>query len=213
MNRGYLSKKNFHPAKLSNQIKVWKAEQKQKEELQRVETLKQEKLEEIQHEKEMKKRCKEKGEEYIKTVNWIYESPSGFVEHNSHDNISNESYQSKQINQNEKELNEKKLIEEKKHQQEMNKIKTSDPLKNYTPKREQQIQSIMKDKKKIEEIELKCMKKLIYQYNLAENNQEKQNQIKQKLWLTSEKGKIGNELLKNHNELSKWWIQMKHLND
>ena len=47
MNRGYLSKKNFHPAKLSNQIKVWKAEQKQKEELQRVETLKQEKLEEI----------------------------------------------------------------------------------------------------------------------------------------------------------------------
>ena len=28
----------------------------------------------IQHEKEMKQQCKQRGEEYIKTIDWIYES-------------------------------------------------------------------------------------------------------------------------------------------
>lgn len=210
MNRGYLSKKKFHPAKLSNQIKVWKAEQQQKEEQQLVEILKKEKFEEIQHEKELKKQCKERGEEYIKTVDWIYESPSGFIDSNKSNNL-NENNQSKQSKQNETFQNET-FLKEKKEQKEKEKIKISDPFKDYKPKREQQIESIMKDKKKIEEIELKCIKKLLLQFDLAKGNREKQNQIKQKLWLTSEKGKIGNEIIKQHNELSKWWIQMKQLN-
>ncbi|EDS89811.1 hypothetical protein EHI_068610 [Entamoeba histolytica HM-1:IMSS] len=80
MNKGFLSKKNFHPAKLSNQKKVWEAERRKEEERHQIEVLKKERLEELEREEEAKRNCLLKGEKYVERLNWMYEAPIGFEE-------------------------------------------------------------------------------------------------------------------------------------
>ncbi|EDR24463.1 pre-mRNA-splicing factor CWC25, putative [Entamoeba dispar SAW760] len=189
MNKGFLSKKSFHPAKLSNQKKVWEAERRKEEEKHQIEVLKKERLEELEREEEEKKNCLLKGEKYVERLNWMYEAPTGFEEQPKEEIIRKEDKQEKQ---NGKEDCLKKI--------------SKDPIAMAKERRKEEIQKIMKNPMKLREIEEKEIKRLINRWDIDKTQRES---IQKKIWTTSEKGKVGEEIIRKHDELFKWWREMK----
>ena len=51
---------------------------------------------------------------------------------------------------------------------------------------------------------------MIDQLYINKENHQKRLEIEKKLWNISEHGKIGEYLIKEHNELWKWWKKMIH---
>ncbi|GAB1221437.1 hypothetical protein ENUP19_0170G0014 [Entamoeba nuttalli] len=189
MNKGFLSKKSFHPAKLSNQKKVWEAERRKEEERHQIEVLKKERLEELEREEEAKRNCLLKGEKYVERLNWMYEAPIGFEEQTKEEIVRKEDKEEKQ---NDKEESPKKI--------------SRDPIVMAQERRKEEIQKIMKNPMKLREIEEKEIKRLINRWDIDKTQREN---IQKKIWITSEKGKVGEEIIRKHDELFKWWREMK----
>ena len=195
MDKSFLSKKSFHPGRLENRAKVWEAEKKKEEEEHKIQLLKKERAEEEQKEYEERKKAEEQGLKYVKRVNWIYETPSGYT---GEDKV------------------EQKIIEKKEesHKIDTNQIKSNqiktlqnDPLNKKNQDLQKEARKIMNNSSKLRDLEIRQIKKLVtsYEYYSSKNNESELEKIKEKLWLVSEKGKVGDDEIKKNVDLWSWW--------
>ena len=95
-------------------------------------------------------------------------------------------------------------------QKEMKKISKDDPMLHFHQRREEQIQSVINDPSKLILIQQKKIRTLLNQWEINKGNEQKQKEIQQKIWAVSEHGRIGEDIIKEHRYLWKWWMSMKH---
>ncbi|ELP93856.1 hypothetical protein EIN_176830 [Entamoeba invadens IP1] len=188
MNKGFLSKKSFHPGKLSNQKKVWEAEHRHEEELKKIETLKREHAEEVERVEEEKRNAEERGEAYVEKLNWMYDAPMGVDS-----GVIDES-QTVQTQTPTCIIEQREIIKKVEH----------DPLYLTKRKEEAELTKVLRNTVKLREIEEKEIRRQVARFS-HERNKLELEKIKSKIWITSERGKVGEEIIRDNAVLWSWW--------
>ncbi|KAL7714226.1 CBF1-interacting co-repressor CIR N-terminal domain-containing protein [Entamoeba marina] len=191
MNKSFLSKKSFHPGKLCNQKKVWEAEQDKIDEERKIEILKRERIEEHERELEERKLAQDNGTKYVEKLNWMYDAPMGSVVEQKPISLTIESCGRKKSSG----LDVRDL----------NKKIGNDPLLKTKQKENSLIQEIMKNPVKVRQIEEKEITKLVRRWN---EEKRERSSIQHKIWITSEKGKVGDAIIRKEPILWDWWREM-----